>query len=288
MGGRIIGLPDQEEVALLEREVNRGLPRNCMFAPYTLPCEVFYVYAPDGTPVHACRLGREDGKAVVLCHGFGGNKNIRNLVALAQFLSRFCAVYTFDFRGHGLTPGTSTFGYLEALDLHAVVEEARTRGTERLATLGFSMGGVVVLRYAALYRKPDSVVVVSAPADLRASRAPGARLIKLLMGNPLGRQLASLRYGVPLDGVWKKSLSPRELAPLVYPSPLNIIHGLDDFVFEPAQAEMLAGKARGECRLYLLPDFGHAEQGYGTALLCILLEILARDLSVDPRQGFSR
>jgi pimeloyl-ACP methyl ester carboxylesterase len=288
VSGENVEIPSREEIALLEREVNRGLPSRCMFAPYTLPVELFYIQAPDGNPVHVCRLGREGKCAVVLCHGFGGNKNIRDFVALAQFLSRFCTVYTFDFRGHGLSPGPSTFGFLEALDLYAVVELARERGAARLALVGFSMGGVVVLRYAAFYGKPESLVLISTPADLCTARAPGARLIRLLMGNPLGRRIATLRYGVPLQGSWKKALQPIDLAPRVLPLPLTIIHGLDDYVFEPRQAEMLAERTRGSSRLHLLPSFGHAEQGYGPELLSILIEVLAQDLGIDPRAALSR
>ncbi|MEJ5186973.1 MAG: alpha/beta fold hydrolase [Candidatus Geothermincolales bacterium] len=278
----------EREIALLEREVNRGLPPRCMFAPYTLPVEAFYLETPDGNLVHACRLGRDSDRAVILCHGFGGNKNIRNFVALAQFLSRLCTVYTFDFRGHGLSPGPSTFGVLEAMDLGAVVEEARARGASRLAAVGLSMGGVVIIRYAALHGKLDSLVVISAPADLWASRAPGARLIRLLLGTSLGRRLATLRYGVSLDGSWKKALQPIDLVPLVYPQPITIIHGEDDFVFEPRQAELLARRAPGNCRLHILPGFGHAEMGYGPALLSILLDTLNRDLGLDPWEAFYR
>ncbi len=122
--------------------------------------------------LHCLRMGREPERAVVLCHGFGGNKNIRDFVALAQDLSRFYTVYCFDFRGHGLSPGRSTFGYLEVNDLKAVVEMARRDGNRSVAALGFSMGGVVAIRYAALFGGLDSVAAISVPADIKYRPRP--------------------------------------------------------------------------------------------------------------------
>ena len=88
---------------------------------------------------------------MVICHGFGGNKNISGLVACAEALAGDYSVYTFDFRGHGLSGGRYTFSEREVDDLGAVLETARADGNLRLAVLGFSMGGVTALRYAALH-----------------------------------------------------------------------------------------------------------------------------------------
>ncbi|MBC7247620.1 MAG: alpha/beta fold hydrolase [Actinobacteria bacterium] len=262
----------------MDTEVNRDLPRGVMFAAYTVPTLRRVVQSEDGAYLDTLRLGRPPGRGVVLCHGFGGNKNIRDFVALAQDLSLEYTVYTFDFRGHGLSPGRSTFGYREVLDLKAVVEMAREDGNEALAALGFSMGGVVVIRYAALYRGLDSAIVVSAPADLRTCRAPGARLIRALMGNPVGRAIAGARYGVKVDASWKKQETPAQVAHLVAPQPLTIIHGEDDYVFEVEQAYELQKAAGDHCRLKTFRPFGHAEQGYGPEFLAYVLEVLREDL----------
>ncbi|WP_181788171.1 alpha/beta hydrolase, partial [Streptomyces phytophilus] len=48
--------------------------------------------------------------------------------------------------------GRSTVGDREVLDLAAAVAWARSLGHRRVATVGFSMGGSVVLRHGALYR----------------------------------------------------------------------------------------------------------------------------------------
>ena len=261
----------------LDESVNRDLPLGVMFAAYTVPTLTCPAGTEDGVPLHCVRMGREPERAVVLCHGFGGNKNIRDFVALAQDLSRLYTVYSFDFRGHGLSPGRSTFGYQEVSDLKAVVEMARRDGNSAVAAVGFSMGGVVAMRYAAFYGGLDSVTAISVPADINTARAPGARLIRLLMGNALGRTIGAKRYHVRVDKSWKLQAAPVDLVHLVSPQPLTIIHGEDDFVFEVEQARELKRRAGDSCRLKTFPDFGHAEMGYGPRLVEYLLEVLEED-----------
>jgi pimeloyl-ACP methyl ester carboxylesterase len=192
----------------MDTEVNAELPEGVMFTAYTLPVLSRTVETGDGISLDTVRLGPEPGRGVILCHGFGGNKNIRDFVALAQDLSRMYTVYTFDFRGHGLSPGRCTFGYREVSDLAALVELARDDGNRLIAAIGFSMGGVVAMRYAALYGGLDSVTAISVPADVRSAQAPGARLIRLLMSNPLGRAISRFRYGVRVDKSWKLQAPP--------------------------------------------------------------------------------
>ncbi len=261
-----------------QADVNAGLPEEAMFAAYTVPGLRRPVLTEDEVLLDTLRLGRLPERGVIVCHGFGGNKNIRNLVALAQELSLEYTVYTFDFRGHGLSPGRSTFGYREVLDLKAVVELARGDGNQKLAALGFSMGGVVVIRYAALYSDLDSAIAVSVPADLRTARAPGARLIRLLMGNPLGRLAARVRYRVAVDPSWKKQASPADLVRLAARRPLTIVQGEDDYIFEVEQARELKRRGGEGCRLKTFPRFGHAEQGYGPEFTAYIKEVLREDL----------
>jgi pimeloyl-ACP methyl ester carboxylesterase len=258
--------------------LGEALHEEDMFAPYTLPTLDRRIDTMDGISLHTLRLGREPDKALILGHGFGGNKNIRDFVALAQDLSESYTVYTFDFRGHGLSTGVSTFGYLEVLDLMAVVDLARRDGNRLIAALGFSMGGVAVIRYAALCGGLDSAVAVSVPADIQTARAPGSLLIRLMMGNPLGRAFAARRYGITVDSIWKLGAPPSSLVHMVAPQPLTIIQGEDDYIFELEQARRLQGLAGRNCRLKTFTDFGHAEQGYGPRLLRYILSILKEDL----------
>lgn len=74
---------------------------------------------------------------------------------------------TFSFRGHGRSGGRSTVGDKEVLDLEAAVEWARSLGHSRVVTVGFSMGGSVVLRHAALYGEGARVLGLDQPGPCR-------------------------------------------------------------------------------------------------------------------------
>ncbi|WP_369208274.1 alpha/beta hydrolase [Streptomyces sp. PU-14G] len=99
--------------------------------------------------------GGADPGAIVLAHGFTGALDKPALRRAATAFSQHAAVVTFSFRGHGRSGGHSTVGDREVLDLAAAVAWARSLGHRRVATIGFSMGGSVVLRHGALYR-PDA------------------------------------------------------------------------------------------------------------------------------------
>ncbi|MFI8854027.1 alpha/beta fold hydrolase [Streptomyces sp. 891-h] len=93
-----------------------------------------------------------DPGVIVVAHGFTGSLDRPALRRAATAFTRYAAVVTFSFRGHGRSGGRSTVGDREVLDLAAAVAWARTFGHRRVATVGFSMGGSVVLRHGALHR----------------------------------------------------------------------------------------------------------------------------------------
>ncbi|MEU2077416.1 alpha/beta fold hydrolase, partial [Streptomyces sp. NPDC013489] len=111
--------------------------------------------------------------AVVVAHGFTGSADRPAVRRAARVFAErgAAAVITFSFRGHGASGGLSTLGDREVLDLTAAVRWARELGHARVATVGFSMGGSVVLRHAALARGPASPTSSRTPPS---SPAPSA------------------------------------------------------------------------------------------------------------------
>nr|WP_236057742.1 alpha/beta fold hydrolase [Streptomyces sabulosicollis] len=95
--------------------------------------------------------------ALVVGHGFSGALERPALRRVAMAFRQRTAVITFSFRGHGRSGGRSTVGDREVLDLAAAVRWARRLGHRRVATVGFSMGGSVVIRQAALQGKTDEI-----------------------------------------------------------------------------------------------------------------------------------
>ncbi|GAA4787021.1 alpha/beta fold hydrolase [Streptomyces ziwulingensis] len=205
----------------------------------------------------------------VVAHGFTGDVDRPHLRRIAEALARHGAVVTFSFRGHGASGGRSTVGDREVLDLAAAVAWARDLGHARVATVGFSMGGSVVLRHAALHRGVDAVVSVSSPARWYYRGTAPMRRLHWLVTRPEGRVVG--RYGFRTrihHRDWNPvPLSPVEAVPRIAPAPLLVVHGDSDGYFPVDHPRMLAEAAGDHGELWLEPGMGHAEHATGEDLL---------------------
>jgi pimeloyl-ACP methyl ester carboxylesterase len=245
--------------------------------------------------------------AIVVAHGFTGSVDRPAVRRAAQVFAQRAAVVTFSFRGHGRSGGHSTVGDREVLDLTAAVEWARSLGHTRVVTVGFSMGGSVVLRHAAMHgdgavhemgvppcplgrrgrteatwglamARTDAVAAVSAPARWYYRGTAPMRRLHWVVTRPMGRLVG--RYGLrtrihPED--WDPvPLSPVEAVPLIAPTPLLIVHGDRDPYFPLDHPRMLAAAARdGSAELWLEQGMGHAENAADDELLKRLADWLA-------------
>ncbi|MFI9646512.1 alpha/beta hydrolase [Streptomyces sp. NPDC052040] len=210
--------------------------------------------------------------AIVVAHGFTGDLGRPHVRRVARLLSGYGAVVTFSFRGHGESEGRSTVGDREVHDLATAVRWARELGHSRVATVGFSMGGSVVLRHAAEHRPgadTDAVAAVSAPARWYYRGTAPMRRLHWLVTRPEGRLVG--RYGLrtrihPRD--WDPvPASPVQSVPLIAPTPLLIVHGDRDGYFPLDHPRMLADAAPGHAELWLEPGMGHAEHAADEGLM---------------------
>ena len=240
-----------------------SLPR-ALSREFAGPAERFRVVAADGVSLAGTRIGSAE-PAVVLCHGFSGWHRKPRPVLFADALARWFTVYGFDFRGHGESDGVSTFGSLEVNDIAAVLERAREDGHTRVATVGGSMGGIAVIRHAALVGGADAVVAISTPARWDGHRSAAVRRMTWLTGSPGGRRLMRVA-GVRLPETWDRPESPEDLVGKIAPVPLLIVHGRDDHFFDEEEAWRLYRRAGQPKRLLLARPFGHAEDGYTVEL----------------------
>ncbi|MFJ6565067.1 alpha/beta hydrolase [Streptomyces sp. NPDC091412] len=244
------------------------------------------VYEPGAAARDGSGGGRGDGPGdlvFVIAHGFTGDLDRPHVRRVARVLARYGAVVTFSFRGHGASGGRSTVGDREVLDLAAAVAWARGFGHARVATVGFSMGGSVVLRHAALHGGPrdtapgerradtrtDAVVSVSAPARWYYRGTAPMRRLHWLVTRPEGRLLG--RYGLRTrihHRDWDPvPLPPFQAASRIAPVPLLIVHGDRDGYFPLDHPRMLAAAAGDHGELWLEPGMGHAENAAADELL---------------------
>ncbi|MFD8571012.1 alpha/beta hydrolase [Streptomyces sp. NPDC059639] len=254
-----------------------GEGRGSSVRPITERARRVMLRTQDGVAIDASYepgSGPADGPVIVLAHGFTGDLERPHVRRAAEVFAQGGAVVTFTFRGHGRSGGRSTVGDREVLDLAAAVAWARSLGHARVVTVGFSMGGSVVLRHAALHRgrteaRTDAVVAVSAPACwFYRGTAPMRRLhwvVTRRTGRMVGR--LGLRTRIhPYD--WDPiPLSPVESVPLIAPTPLLVVHGDRDPYFPVDHPRMLAEAAAGGAELWLEEGMGHAEHAASDALL---------------------
>lgn len=228
----------------------------------------------DGERLGALHLpGPETGDAlgvgVVLAHGFTGSIRKPAVRAVADGLARHAGVLAFDFRGHGMSTGRSTLGDKEILDVDAAVIEMRRLGYEQVVTCGWSMGATAVLRHAALHRGVDAVVSVSAVSRWYYRETVPMRRLHWVVERRLGRVVARhlLRTRISSNGWDPIPESPTEVAPLISPTPLLLVHGDRDSYFPVEHPQAIYAAAGEPKELWLVEGMGHAETGATPELL---------------------
>ncbi|WP_297466312.1 alpha/beta hydrolase [Thermococcus sp.] len=120
--------------------------------------------------VYQAEFGTPDRGWVVLVHGLGEHSG-RYGKLIGMLNEAGFAVYTFDWPGHGKSPGkrghASIEETLEIID--SIIEEIG----EKPFIFGHSLGGLTVIRYAET--RPDRIrgVVASSPALAKSPETPG-------------------------------------------------------------------------------------------------------------------
>jgi pimeloyl-ACP methyl ester carboxylesterase len=240
-----------------------GIPVDSVYDPGAAVYEAF-PHAPEASSSPSRDL------VFVVAHGFTGDVDRPHVRRVAGVLRGHGAVVTFSFRGHGRSGGRSTVGDKEVLDLAAAVEWARGFGHARVVSVGFSMGGSVVLRHAALHPGTvDAVVAVSAPARWYYRGTAPMRRLHWLVTRPAGRLVG--RYGLRTR-IHHRDWDPVPLAPVdavsrLAPTPLLIVHGDRDGYFPLDHPRMLAEAAGDHGELWVEPGMGHAEHAADDALV---------------------
>ena len=124
----------------------------------------FRTASTDGVDLFCTLLGRNPEKAIVVAHSAVVGGYYEHVVTLAEVLSGFFSVVTFDFRGHGRSTGRCPLGFSKVSeDLEAVVERVRSMGFERIGVAGFSMGAAAAMLLASRNNCFDALVSIGCP-----------------------------------------------------------------------------------------------------------------------------
>jgi pimeloyl-ACP methyl ester carboxylesterase len=221
--------------------------------------------------------------AVVLAHGFTGSWRHPRVARVARRLASGAGVVGLDLRGHGASGGVSTVGDREVLDVEAAVAWARRLGYARVATVGFSMGGSVVVRHAALHGGVAAVVSVSAPSRWYYRGTPAMRRMHWVVETAPGRVVARRLLGTRIAGPgWDpRPEPPTSCAPRIAPTPMLVVHGDRDAFFPLEHAYALAEAAGPTSTLWVERGFGHAEGDCAPALAGRILGWVVDTLEVQ-------
>ncbi|MGH3373471.1 MAG: alpha/beta hydrolase [Actinoallomurus sp.] len=223
--------------------------------------EPLTLHAMDGVRIDAGYTAGVGDLCVVLVHGFTGNWRQPNTRRIAARLSQVGAVIAIDLRGHGRSGGLSTVGDREVLDVDAAVRHARHLGYERVALVGFSLGGMISIRHAALIGGVEAVVSVSAPSRWYYRDTKPMRQAHWAIERPAGRLAVRLaRHTRVASKRWEEEPeAPYRVADRISPVPFLVVHG-DADPFLPAEHGRLLYDSAAEPReLWMESGFGHAE-----------------------------
>ena len=232
----------------------------------------------DGVDISAVHRPHEgpDPLAVglIVVHGFTNSWRAPKVQRVLDRLAPFGGIVAIDMRGHGASGGRSTVGDEEVRDVSAAVRWARELGYRSVATIGFSMGGSVVIRQAALEDEPvDAVVSVSAPAFWYYRGTRIMRIVHHLVENRAGRWILRGRgVRVSHDG-WPDPppIEPVAAITRLTTLPVLIVHGTVDHYFpleHPRALHRAAVDAGATATdLWVIDGFAHAESGIDDATL---------------------
>jgi pimeloyl-ACP methyl ester carboxylesterase len=219
------------------------------------------LYAMDGVRIDAGHLPGDGALCVVLAHGFTGSWRQPAIRRIAAALNDFGGVIAIDLRGHGRSGGLSTVGDREVMDVDAAVRHARHLGYERVVLVGFSMGGMIVIRHAALVGGVDAVISVSAPARWYYRDTKPMRRAHWAIERRTGRLAVRLarKTRITPRGWVREPEPPYLVTGRIAPVPFLVVHGDLDPFLPIDHAEQLYDGAGEPRELWIEPGFGHAE-----------------------------
>jgi pimeloyl-ACP methyl ester carboxylesterase len=223
----------------------------------------------DGVPIDTAHLPGDGALAVVIAHGFTLSWQHGAVWKIATRLNRSVGVIAFDFRGHGRSGGLSTMGDRETRDLGVAVAYARELGYQRIAAVGFSMGGSIVVRYAGLVGGLDAAVSVSGPGCWYYRGTIPMRRVHWAVERRVGRMITRTWLKTRVSPVrWNPvPVPPAEAAARISPIPFLVVHGDKDVYLPVEHAYQLYKAAREPKELWVVPGFGHAESGSNAGLV---------------------
>ena len=237
-----------------------GMPELAEYPVLEAAVEPVEFRSADGTRLAGWLATGERDEAVVLLHGYRCDR--REVLPHADMLyDAGFTVLLFDFRNRGESGGEFvSLGYYEREDALAAIGYLKSTpglSGSKIGLLGLSQGGATAILAAA---DSDDVLAVAAEASFRSVDSAVAQSFSHFVGlpafpfAPITVWLAERRTGIGTG-----EIVPERIVAELSPTPLLVMHGLDDETISLADSEAIFAAAGEPKELWLIPDAEHSE-----------------------------
>jgi len=223
--------------------------------------ESFVTETRDGVTISGWFLpGDDDKAAVILAHGYAGNR--LQMLEQARFLNQAkYPVILFDFRNHGMSGGDFTsFGYFEKRDLLAVTKWVSERLKDRpIVVWGVSMGAACALMAAKELTGLSAVIAESSYDTFENSSKRHFELWspRTVLIHPALLSIVFLFYR-ELGGIEVDDAKPIQSVTALGGLPILFVAGRNDELMRPEMVQGISQAHPGPARFYI-GEGGHAE-----------------------------
>lgn len=206
---------------------------------------------PDGAELAGWWHAPANGTAVVILGGHGSSRD--TLMPEAQMLaSHGYGVLTIDYRQ--CIGRSATLGIHEVEELEASVAFASGQtGVERIAAMGFSAGGVAVIRGAQELPEVRAVIAMGNYANLYEEIMQSPVFPFGSLGWQIQQAVAVVIW--LRTGVWPGDVSPVDVVATIQPRPLLFIYGEEEV--ESVRGYEQFARAGDPKQLWVVPGVGH-------------------------------
>ncbi|HUN21547.1 MAG TPA: alpha/beta hydrolase [Anaerolineales bacterium] len=238
-----------------EREAYEKSPSD-----FNLPAEALTLTTSDGLHLAAWYVPSQNGAAVIAQHGYQSDRS--EMLEEATILAEAgFGVLVMDLRTHGQSDGEYiTFGVAEMADMQAAWDYLLTRPDvqpTRIGLLGNSMGGSIVLQYAA--QNPD-VQAVMADSAFSSIDDTIAVSVKHFTGLPAFPFATLITYFAEQEtGIDSNAIAATRLIANISPRPVFLLQGGADTVVSAESGAKLFAAALQPKELWYDANLGHVE-----------------------------
>ncbi|MCR4880510.1 MAG: lysophospholipase [bacterium] len=216
-----------------------------------------FLQTGDNVTIAANYFQTGKSEVIIVAPGWCMTKDSNAFMEIAESFAKNFDVISFDFRGHGKSKGAFTFSAKEQNDLDAVVKYAKyQKKYQKIYLAGFSLGGGIVLIYAAQNPIIDRIISVSPHADF--SKIENKMWKKEAWGETFKKFELSRFLSIRPSIIPHKKVKPTDIVSLVK-APTLFIAGAKDPTVCLWHTEELYKKATCPKELKIYKDGIHAE-----------------------------